>query len=208
MRARPRRIFFIGRSTETGAGLDDYSGVMSRALLALFLLAGGCATTTAASSSKVAQSHHAKRSKSGGKPFAAGGGDGIDWDGPYDNDGPDDGPPAAGGERDMEQDLAAIVSEGGASYYHDALAGRITANGEKYDPDDSTCAHRSLPFGTVLVIEDVATGKKSHCRVNDRGPFVEGRLVDVSRKVARDLGMIDRGVIRVRIRVAKQPTSS
>jgi rare lipoprotein A len=182
---------------------------MSRTLLVsiAFLLASGCATTTAASSSTKlasAKAHHAKKSKSSAKPLTAKDGDGSEWDGPYDNDGPDDGE----GERDVQQDLAAIVSEGAASYYHDALAGRITANGEKYDPDDTTCAHRSLPFGTVLVIEDVATGKKSHCRVNDRGPFVDGRVIDVSRKVARDLGMIDRGVIRVRIRVAKQPTSS
>lgn len=106
-------------------------------------------------------------------------------------------------------DLTALsVSEGGASYYHDSLAGRVTANGEKYDPEMKTCAHRSLPFGTVLVVENVASGKKSSCRVNDRGPFVGGRLIDVSKQVAKDLGMISRGVIRVRIRVAKPPTAS
>lgn len=72
-----------------------------------------------------------------------------------------------------------------------------------------TCAHRSLPFGTVLLVEDTRTGATVRCRVNDRGPHVDGRIVDLSQEAARALGIIDRGIAEVRIsidpEVAAQP---
>jgi rare lipoprotein A len=94
------------------------------------------------------------------------------------------------------------VVEGLASFYADSLAGRPTANGETYDPEAHTCAHRSLPFGTVVVVEVVDSGRSATCRINDRGPYAGGRVIDVSRRVARELGIVERGVARVRLRVA------
>jgi rare lipoprotein A len=86
-----------------------------------------------------------------------------------------------------------------ASYYADSLAGRSTASGEPYDPKKKTCAHRRLKFGTVVDVEVLATGLRATCRVNDRGPFVRGRIIDLSRAVAEDLDMIEAGVVKVRI---------
>jgi rare lipoprotein A len=168
------------------------SGLLVIAVVVALVAASGCATTGASSSSSshtATAKRHAHKAPSS-TPAAVG----------ADQRGDDSG--------DDDEALAAVAaSEGAASWYHDSLAGNATANGEKYDPEGATCAHRTLPFGTILVIEDVASGKKSHCRVNDRGPYVDGRLIDVSKRVARELGMLDRGVIRVRIRVAKQPSS-
>ncbi|MBI1945918.1 MAG: septal ring lytic transglycosylase RlpA family protein [Deltaproteobacteria bacterium] len=113
----------------------------------------------------------------------------------------------AGGQRlsqaleDGELELTDAVDEGLVSYYHDSLAGNATANGERYRLAGATCAHKTLPFGTIVVIEDTETGKLATCRVNDRGPFVKGRVLDVSKRVARDLGLLDRGVIRARLRL-------
>src|SRR5688572_5771700 len=78
-----------------------------------------------------------------------------------------------------------LVAEGPASFYADMLAGNKTASGERYSPEARTCAHRKLPFGTKLRITAVGTGKTSSCRVNDRGPFVPGRVLDVSKRVAK-----------------------
>jgi rare lipoprotein A len=90
---------------------------------------------------------------------------------------------------------------GKASFYHDSLAGNLTANGEIYDPRALTCAHKTLPFGTTLEIVAVTTGRSARCRINDRGPFIKGRFLDVSRRVATLLDMIDMGVIKVRVRI-------
>jgi len=90
-----------------------------------------------------------------------------------------------------------------ASHYSDALAGRPTASGEPYDPSEATCAHRELPFGTRLLVTDVRTERTVECRVNDRGPFVRGRIVDLSRSAAEQLGIIEQGLARVRIRVVR-----
>ena len=121
--------------------------------------------------------------------------------------------PGAGGTSDVAADRAQQALEGGdveltdsvdeglVSYYHDSLAGNPTANGERYRLAGATCAHKTLPFGTIVVIEDTETGKLATCRVNDRGPFVKGRVLDVSKRVARDLGLLDRGVIRARLRL-------
>jgi rare lipoprotein A len=112
------------------------------------------------------------------------------------------------GDDDEPSLSAVLIAEGAASFYHDSLAGRRTANGERYQPEASTCAHRSLPFGTLLLVEDLHTGRKVQCRVNDRGPFIAGRIVDLSRRSARELGILKKGVARVRIRVAPEPATS
>jgi rare lipoprotein A len=94
------------------------------------------------------------------------------------------------------------TSEGIASYYHDSLAGNSTANGDRYDPDAATCAHRTLPFGSEVEIEDLKSGRTARCVINDRGPYAKGRLIDMSRAVAEELGVYGkRGVAKVKVRV-------
>jgi rare lipoprotein A len=78
-----------------------------------------------------------------------------------------------------------------------------TASGEQFNPSALTAAHRTLPFGTRLRVTNVATGQSVTVRVNDRGPFVPGRVVDVSHSAAQALGMIDRGITKVKLEVEK-----
>jgi rare lipoprotein A len=90
---------------------------------------------------------------------------------------------------------------GRASWYGRAHEGRLTASGERFDADAMTAAHRTLPFGTWLVVENVANGRTVKVRVNDRGPFAGGRVLDLSRAAARALGVTGEGVFEVRYRV-------
>jgi rare lipoprotein A len=78
-----------------------------------------------------------------------------------------------------------------------------TASGEQFSPGELTAAHRTLPFGTRLRVTNVATGQSVTVRVNDRGPFIPGRVVDVSHSAAEVLGMIDRGITKVKLEVEK-----
>ncbi|WP_066798765.1 septal ring lytic transglycosylase RlpA family protein [Sphingomonas soli] len=94
-------------------------------------------------------------------------------------------------------DLA--ISTGTASYYADRFSGKRTASGEAYDPEDFTAAHRSLPFGTRVRVTDMASGRSVVVRVNDRGPWGKGRLIDLSRAAARELGLIQRGHAQVQL---------
>ena len=89
-----------------------------------------------------------------------------------------------------------------ASYYADSLAGNLTANGDRYDPQAMTAAHRTLPFGTVV---DVVRrdGRSVRVRINDRGPFVDGRVIDLSRAAATALGMIREGIVDVALYVVR-----
>jgi rare lipoprotein A len=92
------------------------------------------------------------------------------------------------------------TSHGLASYYsYDPK----TASGEKFDANELTAAHRTLPFGTRLRVTNVATGRSVTVRVNDRGPFVPGRVVDVSRSAAESLGMTKQGVAKVKLDVVQ-----
>lgn len=96
-----------------------------------------------------------------------------------------------------------FTENGQASWYGgdgDGFAGRLTANGEIYDPAEATCAHRTLPFGTLVEVENATSGARTVVRVNDRGPFVRGRILDVSRKAAGVLGMLGSGVVPIRLR--------
>jgi rare lipoprotein A len=85
-----------------------------------------------------------------------------------------------------------------ASFYG---SGSRTANGEKFNPRDMTAAHRHLPFGTRVRVTDVKTGKSVTVRINDRGPFISGRIVDVSPAAAEQLGLVGRGVAQVKLDV-------
>lgn len=98
--------------------------------------------------------------------------------------------------------LAAPPTQTGiASWYGAELAGNPTASGEPFRPARLTAAHRTLPFGTVVRVEDVATGRRVRVVINDRGPFVAGRIIDLSRHAARRLDLLDRGVGEVRLTV-------
>lgn len=107
--------------------------------------------------------------------------------------------PPTGGETGEAPAAAAVVGEGTASYYGKGFAGRPTASGERFDPAAMTAAHRSLPFGTCLRVRNLDNGREARVRVNDRGPYASGRIVDVSTAAARVLGMIERGLARVRL---------
>lgn len=92
---------------------------------------------------------------------------------------------------------------GMASYYADRFDGLPTASGEAYRKDQLTAAHRTLPFGTMIKITNLKNGKFIIARVNDRGPHVKGRIVDVSKAAAEKLGFIRQGVARVQVEVVR-----
>lgn len=95
---------------------------------------------------------------------------------------------------------------GVASYYANSLAGRKTANGERYDPKKMTAAHRGLPFGTIVEVRAKKSGRKVVVKINDRGPFGKRtRIIDLSRAAAEELGMIRAGVIDVELRILSSP---
>jgi rare lipoprotein A len=97
------------------------------------------------------------------------------------------------------------TQKGIASYYHDALHGRKTASGEVYNKRILSAAHKSLPLGTKVRVTKVSNGKSIVVRVNDRGPFVKGRIIDLSRRAARKLGIISSGVAKVQVEVLSIP---
>jgi len=97
----------------------------------------------------------------------------------------------------------AYVEEGIASWYggnDDGFAGRPTASGEIFDPEQFTCAHRTLPLGSFVEVENLENRKRAVLRVNDRGPFIKGRILDLSKKGAQELGFLGHGTSRVRLR--------
>ena len=92
------------------------------------------------------------------------------------------------------------ASHGVASFYTE---GTKTASGEKFDTMEMTAAHPTLPFGTKLRVTNVASGQSVTVRVNDRGPYVQGRVVDVSYSAADALGMVGKGVAKVKLDVVQ-----
>lgn len=86
-----------------------------------------------------------------------------------------------------------------ASFYGQGFDGKLTANGEKFDRKAFTAAHKTLPFGTCLEVTAVESGRSVKVRVNDRGPYVAGRVIDLSEAAARALGITDQGVAQVRL---------
>ena len=99
-------------------------------------------------------------------------------------------------ERDLAYDETGI-----GSWYGDEFAGRLTANGEIFDPDMVTAAHKTLPMPSVVRVTNLDNGKSLVVRINDRGPFVAGRIIDLSREAARLIGYRDQGIARVRVQV-------
>jgi rare lipoprotein A len=94
---------------------------------------------------------------------------------------------------------------GNASWYASSLHGRKTASGECYDKDDYTGAHRNLPFGTMVKVRNLYNGKEVIVRVNDRGPFIKSRIIDLSRAAAITLGILNMGTARVSLEVISLP---
>ncbi|MBW2454068.1 MAG: septal ring lytic transglycosylase RlpA family protein [Deltaproteobacteria bacterium] len=94
---------------------------------------------------------------------------------------------------------------GKASYIADSLAGNATASGERYDPQAFTAAHRKLPFGTIVDVTTRDHSRRVRVRINDRGPFVAGRVIDLSRAAAEQLDMIHAGVVDVNIYLVAWP---
>ena len=94
---------------------------------------------------------------------------------------------------------ARALESGEASYYGHQFAGRLTANGETFDPAGLTAAHRTLPFGSKVRLTNTGNGRSVVVRINDRGPFVEHRLIDVSSGAADMLGMIQSGTAQVKL---------
>jgi rare lipoprotein A len=99
--------------------------------------------------------------------------------------------------------LAVPAEAGKASWYGPGFHGRLTASGERYDQHAMTCAHKTLRFGTRVKVTNLHNGKSAVCRVTDRGPFVAGRVIDVSRAMAARLGMIRSGVAPVSLQILK-----
>jgi rare lipoprotein A len=97
------------------------------------------------------------------------------------------------------------VLYGKASYYGDEFHGRKTASGEIYDRNRMTAAHRTLAFGTVCRVTNLKNGKTAVVRVNDRGPFIEGRIFDLSYRAAQALEGVRSGVMDVKIEILKVP---
>ncbi|SDJ13770.1 septal ring lytic transglycosylase RlpA family protein [Billgrantia gudaonensis] len=94
-------------------------------------------------------------------------------------------------------DASPNAQRGVASYYSDRFQGRTTASGEPFDQQALTAAHPSLPFGTRVRVTRPDTGNAVEVLINDRGPFVKGRIIDLSKRAARKLGMLHRGTAPV-----------
>lgn len=92
-----------------------------------------------------------------------------------------------------------LVTEGIASYYAGRFHGRMTANGEIFDMNALTAAHRTLPFGTWVRVTNLENGREVVVRINDRGPYIDGRIIDLSREAAREIGLIRPGTGEVKL---------
>lgn len=98
--------------------------------------------------------------------------------------------------------------EGIASWYGEEFAGRVTASGEIFDPMQLTAAHPALPFGTVAMVTNVRNGLSVEIRINDRGPYVGNRIIDLSYAAAERIGLIEQGIGRVEMRVTQMGTGN
>ena len=99
----------------------------------------------------------------------------------------------------VDVDQETEIGGGMASYYGNELAGNRTASGERFNPAQLTAAHRSLPFGSMVRVTNTSNGDSVIVRINDRGPFAHGRVIDVSHAAAREIGMHRSGTARVKL---------
>lgn len=106
-------------------------------------------------------------------------------------------PPEVSGE-------GAVIGSGIASWYGPNFHGKLTANGERFNMNDYTAAHKTLPFNTMVRVDNVENGKSVVVRINDRGPYVDNRIIDLSRKAAQEIDMIGNGTASVRLMVVRE----
>ena len=111
------------------------------------------------------------------------------------------------GSDTLARDGSAHTQKGIASYYHDSFQGRKTASGQRYSKHRFSAAHRTLPIGTKVQVTDTKTGRSIVVKVNDRGPFARGRIIDLSREAATELGIVKKGVAKVELKVLSLPLS-
>ncbi len=100
------------------------------------------------------------------------------------------------------------IEQGMASWYGRKFHGRLTANGERYDMYGISAAHKTLPLGTWVMVRNESNGKTLKVRINDRGPFVHGRIIDLSYGAARKLDMVDQGVVPVTLYAQRKPRAA
>lgn len=118
-----------------------------------------------------------------------------------------EGPKANSQKKTERRDGLAVgmFQRGLASYYAEKFHGRRTASGERFDMNAMSAAHKTLPFGTLVLVQHLETGKEIRVRINDRGPFVRDRVIDLSKRAARELGMLLSGVAPVKLVILALP---
>lgn len=104
----------------------------------------------------------------------------------------------------QQRSILRSLGAGVASYYGRRFQGRLTANGERFNMNALTAAHKTLPFGTRVRVTNPRNGKSVTVRINDRGPFTRGRVIDLSRAAARRIGLISRGHGRVKLDIVRK----
>jgi rare lipoprotein A len=97
-----------------------------------------------------------------------------------------------------------ITETGKASYYGDDFNGKKTANGQTFDKNALSAAHKTLPFGTVVKVTNLSNGKTVTVTINDRGPYAKGRIIDLSEKAAANIDMINQGVAQVTLKYKRK----
>jgi len=112
--------------------------------------------------------------------------------------------PQAANETTIYSPTPWFTEQGIASWYGGRWIGRLTANGERYRAGDMTAAHKKLPFHTRVRVTDLKTGKQVIVRINNRGPFIRGRIIDLSVVAAKQLGTYDRGLAKVKIEALRE----
>ncbi len=95
------------------------------------------------------------------------------------------------------------IEEGIASYYSDDFEGKLTASGEEFSQFGLTAAHRTLPFGTLVKVTNLENGRSVVVKINDRGPFIQGRIIDLSKTASQKLGFFGKGLAKVKVEVLK-----
>ena len=104
-------------------------------------------------------------------------------------------------EPEASPPTSSYLRDGVASYYAEEFHGRKTSNGETYDMNQLTAAHQTLPFGTIVNVTNKKSGRSVTVRINDRGPFLKDRIIDLSRAAAEKIGMIGPGTAEVHLEV-------
>ena len=102
--------------------------------------------------------------------------------------------------------LRGNAQSGMASYYHDRFHGRRTASGAAYNKNALSAAHRTLPLGSQVRVTDSHSGRSVVVQINDRGPYARGRVIDLSRAAASEIGLVGKGVAKVNLEVLRRPS--